>query len=191
MTRTHGTALRAGAKGCIRVVTRTGTYSNYADGRVTVYVDRGTGFEAATPINKYYDEGATVLDACYNKLTAVRMQNTNGDGWWGSITFASTKAGPYRPGYCTTCNKQGSSADIEFDGDDNSWSAKAKCENGKMCDITFALEAPTSGASPHQCAHHRHAPADHPARDAAPANQPATVYASPRGVIARRIAVWS
>ena len=140
-------------KGCIKVVTGT---SKDDDGRATVYIDQGTGFEAATTVNKYYDDGDTVLDACYANLKAVRMQNTDTDGWIGSVTFASSKAGPYKPGYCTTCTKKGSTAFITVDGNGNGVDyAPVACVNGNMCDITFNLDAPTSGESSHHV--HTHA----------------------------------
>ena len=145
------TALRSGfvtgapsssnGKRCIKITTDT---NQDHDGRVTVYIDQGTGFQAATPINEYYAKGSTVLDECYANLTAVRMQNTDNDGWDGAVMFARDKAGPYSAGVCPTCDTVGSSADIAFDCDDTG-GAPTKCLNGKMCDITFDLEEPTPG----------------------------------------------
>ena len=132
-------APHAGAKGCIKIITAT---TEWHDGHVTVYVDQGAGFKAATLNGKYYGEGATVLDECYANLKAVRMQNVDPDSWDGSVTFARDKAAPYAPGICTTCTRPGSTADIVFDGDGNG-AASTACLDGKMCDITFALKEPT------------------------------------------------
>ena len=129
------------AKGCIKITTGTG---NNHDGRVTVYANQGQGFEAATPVNKRYDKGAIVLDACYANLKAVRMQNTDNDAWKGSVTFARDKAGPYKPGYCATCTRTGSSAVIVVDGNGDGATPTA-CQNGKMCDITFSLSEAAGG----------------------------------------------
>ena len=130
---TPGTASSAAAKACIRVATTTG--QNH-EGRVTVYVDQGSGFQAATPKGTYYGKGATVLDECYANVKAVRMQNTANDGWIGLVLFARSRAGPHTAGVCTTCDNAGSSGDILFDGDDKrSNSARTHCSGGKMCDI--------------------------------------------------------
>ena len=129
-------------KGCIKVVTGTG---DYADGPVTVYVDEGVGFEAATTINKEYGEGATVLIKCYDNLKAVRMQNIGDNKWIGSVAFARTLTGPFEAGSCTTsCTKQGSTSRISLAGDgDPSDSATAMCQYSKMCDINVKLKDTT------------------------------------------------
>jgi len=121
-----------------------------------VYIDQGTGFQAATTIDKYYGKGASVLDACYANLKAVQMQNTDTNGWRGSVAFAPNTAGAYKAGVCTTCTKAGSTTDIVFDGNGDG-DAPTKCLDGDTCDITFELEAPTSGESPRTPTHrHRH-----------------------------------
>ena len=130
-------ATRAGMASCIKAVTGTGY--DY-DGRVTVYVDQGQGFQAATEVNAYYGAGATVLDECYGALAGVRVQNTNDNVWGGSITFARgdrDRAGPYTAGACATCTKAGSSGAIVVDGDSRSvlWAGHTSCLGGAMCDI--------------------------------------------------------
>ena len=78
-----------------------------------MFIDQGTGFRAATAINKFYDKGTTVLDACYDNLKAVQMQNTDDNAWVGSVTFARDKAGPHTAGYCTTCTKKGTARTLD------------------------------------------------------------------------------
>ena len=140
----------AETKGCIKVVTGTSFLTSW-DGRVTVYADQGTGFENVTRINAYYCSGEVVLDACYPNLKAVRMQNTDTDGWVGSVTFARDKASPYSAGTCTTCTKAGRTVDMLFDGDDPSnLFGRTECAYGKMCDIAVELSEPNIGElAPH------------------------------------------
>ena len=139
--RTH-----TGTRRCVKVVT--GTDEKRA-GNVTVYVDQGRGFQAATTKGYRYDKGTTVLDECYDDLKAVRMQNTDADGWVGSVTFARDKTMPYVAGSCPTCDVPGSTSLILVDGNENT-GGHARCVNGKMCDISLApVWATTPGA--HQC----------------------------------------
>ena len=120
---------------CIKVVT---SCEYHGAGYVTVEIDQGTGFKAATTTGGYYGKGATVLDTCFADLKAVRMQNTRSDGWVGSVTFAREKAGPYHAGLCTTCTGDGSTARMILDADGDQ-GFPVGCLNGKICDITFDL----------------------------------------------------
>ena len=146
--------LAAGAadpSGCIKVVTTTGTYNS---GYVTVFIDEGKGFKAATPSGDSsikYVKGATVLDQCYANLKAVQMQGTDPDAWGGTVEFARDKTGPYTAGVCTTCTagEAASAAEFGFEGPvpgGTQLMAKALCTSGKKCDIEFSFpERTTTG----------------------------------------------
>ena len=100
---------------CIKMVT--GTTGRNDKGNVDVHVDNGQGYVRVEPGDDvprgaasygltlpWYADGVTVLDACYSNLQGVRVTNRATNGWIGSVAFARTKAGPYVPGTCASCN---------------------------------------------------------------------------------------
>lgn len=93
----HTGATKTGGTGCVKVVTGTQQSDN---GIVNVYVDQGLGFSLVTQESKPYDEGTTVLDACYGNLLGLQVKNPDTDGWAGSILFSRTDGSPYHPGVC-------------------------------------------------------------------------------------------
>ena len=99
-----------------------------------------------------------MLIKCYANLKAVQMQNTNNDGWVGSVTFARTRKGPFVPGYCTTCNKKGPTLSMGLDGDASGGALGGVCHYGKKCDIAFDLGACTCNPPAHASARLERAP---------------------------------
>ena len=117
-----------------------GKNAKYASkGKVDVYVDQGEGFKVSATKGMASTPGATILDACYDNIEAVRMQNEANSMWKGSVTFARDKAGSYTAGFCTTCTRTGMTSSLLVDGDANLANDEAlptSCLNGEMCDIT-------------------------------------------------------
>lgn len=105
-----------------------------------MYIDEGHGFQAATAKGRCYDKRAAVLDECYTKLKAVRLQNTGSHRWIGSVAFAHDKTGPYIAGSCPTCTGSGNTSRILVQGDNHaSDDYNPRCLNGKMCGISLPL----------------------------------------------------
>ena len=83
-----------------------------------------------------YAKGEVVLDKCYDNLVGVRVENTNGDAWTGSVLFSRGPTKVFEAGECRTCTTNGGTAVISVDGDPGNSQAETTCFGGRQCAIS-------------------------------------------------------
>ena len=138
---------------CLLITTDQGAFS---EGTLEVSVDSGYGYVKVTPSEtKFFSPNEIVVDECFASIEGVQVSNPTTNGWTGYIELSSGNKKSYRSmicGYncaCDTCTSncncdsdcisQGKCSDdsktmVVVDGDnDNNYSAKMKCLDGKTC----------------------------------------------------------
>ncbi|KAL7554862.1 hypothetical protein ACHAWF_018423 [Thalassiosira exigua] len=118
----------------------------FAGGPVSINVNNGNGYiEAASGT---YSVSQLVLDDCFDNLQGVQVQNTNGNGWIGSIRYSTDNKATYRELPCADCIQDASAGTIYnkpgtivADGDGNGIGyAPTACLNGQACTLPYTYE---------------------------------------------------
>ena len=119
------------AKVCFKIVTG----SN--EGYLTVFVDEGQGFGFTTKkVSARYAVDSIVFDECFGAGANLAVQNTESNGWVGTITMNGESV------FCSNCdndfNPTTPITTIFVDGNsDTSERTPIWCHNGKKCYITY------------------------------------------------------
>ena len=112
-----------------KVLVQTGTGTDNG-GNVKVIVDHGWGTESVPHLaDGFYGPGQTVYSGCFDSdVVGVQIQNTNYDGWAGTVQINGKDA------ICANCDGTTDTMPIVVDGDgDASVLASTQCLNGKQC----------------------------------------------------------
>ena len=117
---------------CIKIVTGVGSFY---EGFIDVFVDSGLGYvEVTGPGDEKYEEGETVLDACYDNFNGIKVTSNNTNAWVGSITASVDCGVNYDVMQCTGCT--GTTTDtsimvVDGNSDGGSIGPTTLCLNGQ------------------------------------------------------------
>ena len=122
------------SQNCLRVTTG----SVASDRPVNVFVDSGSGYvEVSTP-GKYYGQGATVIDQCFDTIVGVQVSNQSTDTWAGVFELSTDGKATYVPLICSDCTGTTNTMPIVVDGNDDATELgyTTWCFGGAKCTLT-------------------------------------------------------